>query len=77
MKIKGFFKNVGIVTIGISISRVLGLAREMVIANRFGTTAAKDAYEVGSYIPITLSNLLVAGIFSAVFIPLFTKYISI
>ena len=75
MKIKEFFKNVGIVTIGITLSRVLGLAREIVIANRFGTTAAKDAYEVGSYIPITLSNLLVAGIFSAVFIPLFTKYI--
>ncbi len=75
IKFAALFKNVGIVTVGVALSRMLGLAREVVIANKFGTSAAKDAYEVGSYIPVTLSNLLVAGVFSAVFIPLFTKYI--
>lgn len=75
IKFNTLFKNVSIITIGIAISRILGLAREMAIANKFGTTAAKDAYEVGSYIPVSISNLLVAGVFSAVFIPLFTKYI--
>lgn len=72
IKLNTLFKNVGIITIGIALSRVLGLAREIVIANKFGTSAAKDAFEVGSYLPISISNLLVAGVFSAVFIPLFT-----
>ncbi len=75
IKLNTLFKNVGIITAGIAISRILGLVREIVIANKFGTSAAKDAFEVGSYIPVSISNLLVAGVFSAVFIPLFTKYI--
>jgi putative peptidoglycan lipid II flippase len=72
---KNLFKNAGIVTIGALISRILGFVREAIFANKFGTSAAKDAYDLGSYIPITLSNLLVAGIVSAVFIPLFTRYV--
>jgi putative peptidoglycan lipid II flippase len=72
---KHLFRNAGIMTIGALISRVLGFARETIVASKFGTSAPKDAYEIGSYIPITLSNLLVAGIVSAVFIPLFTRYV--
>ncbi len=75
MDIKALFRNAGIVTIGVMFSRFLGFGREIVIANRFGTSASKDAFEIGSYLPITFSNLLVAGVFSAVFIPLFTRYI--
>ena len=69
------FRNAGIMTLGALISRVLGFARETIVATNFGTSASKDAYEIGSYIPITLSNLLVAGIVSAVFIPMFTRYV--
>lgn len=72
---KNLFKNAGIMTIGALICRLLGFAREAILANRFGTSAPKDAYEIGSYIPISLSNLLVAGIVSAVFIPMFTRYV--
>jgi putative peptidoglycan lipid II flippase len=72
---KNLFKNAGIMTIGALTCRVLGLARETIVANKFGTSAPKDAYEIGSYIPISLSNLLVAGIVSAVFIPMFTRYV--
>lgn len=75
MHIKVLFRNAGIVTIGVMFSRILGFGREVVIANRFGASATKDAFDIGSYLPITFSNLLVAGVFSAVFIPLFTKYI--
>ncbi len=75
MDIKALFRNAGIVTLGVMLSRFLGFGREMVMASRFGTSAGKDAFEIGSYLPITFSNLLVAGVFSAVFIPLFTRYI--
>jgi putative peptidoglycan lipid II flippase len=75
MDIKALFRNAGIVTLGVMMSRFLGFGREMVMASRFGTSAGKDAFDIGSYLPITFSNLLVAGVFSAVFIPLFTRYI--
>lgn len=75
MERKNLFRNAGIMTAGALVSRILGLAREVIVAAYFGTSAAKDAYEIGSYIPITLSNLLVAGIVSAVFIPMFTRYV--
>lgn len=72
---KKLFQNAGIITFGALISRFLGLAREITYANKFGTTGARDALRVGSYIPVTLSNLLVAGAVGAVFIPLFTRYV--
>jgi putative peptidoglycan lipid II flippase len=75
MDIKALFRNAGIVTLGVMVSRFLGFGREIAIAYRFGTSASKDAFEIGSYLPITFSNLLVAGVFSAVFIPLFTRYL--
>lgn len=75
MEAKRLFQNAGIITIGALISRVLGYARETILAAKFGTSAPRGAFDVGSYIPITLSNLLVAGMVSAVFIPIFTKYL--
>ena len=76
MNIRSLFKNAGIVTFGALCSRILGLARETAINNRFGLTAQTDAYAVGSYIPITLSNMLVSGIVAAVFIPLFSQLVA-
>jgi putative peptidoglycan lipid II flippase len=76
MNIKSLFKNAGIVTFGALCSRILGLARETAITNRFGLSAQTDAYAVGSYVPITLSNMLVSGIVSAVFIPLFSQLVA-
>lgn len=76
MNIKSLFKNAGIVTFGALCSRMLGLARETAIANRFGVSTQTDGYVVGSYIPITLSNMLVSGIVAAVFIPLFSRLVS-
>lgn len=75
MDIKALFRNAGIVTLGVMLSRILGFGREVIMASRFGTSASKDAFDIGSYLPITFSSLLVAGVFSAVFIPLFTRYI--
>ncbi|MDD4614333.1 MAG: murein biosynthesis integral membrane protein MurJ [Caldisericia bacterium] len=76
MNIRSLFRNAGIVTFGALCSRILGLARETAITNRFGLSAQTDAYAVGSYVPITLSNMLVSGIVSAVFIPLFSQLVA-
>ncbi len=76
MNIRLLFRNAGIVTFGALCSRILGLARETAITNRFGLSAQTDAYAVGSYVPITLSNMLVSGIVSAAFIPLFSQLVA-
>jgi putative peptidoglycan lipid II flippase len=56
-------------------SRVLGLVREMVLAQYFGTTAAMAAYNVAFRIPNLLRDLFAEGAMSAAFVPTFTKYL--
>jgi putative peptidoglycan lipid II flippase len=57
-------------------SRVLGLAREVVLAHLFGASAAMDAYNVAFRIPNLLRDLFAEGAMSAAFVPTFTKYLS-
>lgn len=52
------------------LSKPLGLLREMVVANQFGATAAKDAFVVAGNLP-TIFGGLVAGALVAAFIPVF------
>jgi len=56
-------------------TRILGFVREEVIAYFFGTTFVSDAIKISTYIPLTISNLLVAGLLSAIFIPVFTDFL--
>ncbi|MGB9749838.1 MAG: murein biosynthesis integral membrane protein MurJ [Caldisericia bacterium] len=57
------------------ITRILGFVREEVIAYFFGTTFISDAIKISTYIPLTISHLLVAGLLSAIFIPVFTDFL--
>jgi putative peptidoglycan lipid II flippase len=54
------------------ISRVLGLAREMIIGARFGTTAELDAYQAAFRVPDLLFQLVAGGALGSAFIPVFT-----
>jgi putative peptidoglycan lipid II flippase len=54
-------------------SRVLGLAREAVLAHLFGASAAMDAYNVAFRIPNLVRDLFAEGAMSAAFVPTFTK----
>ena len=56
------------------VSRVLGLAREMVIGAAFGTSAAYDAYLAAVRIPDILFILIAGGALGSAFIPIFTGY---
>lgn len=57
------------------ITRILGFVREEVIAYFFGATFQSDAIKISTYIPLTISHLLVAGLLSAIFIPVFTDFL--
>ena len=57
----------------IFLSRVMGLAREMVIAGVAGADAAVDAYRVAFIVPEILNHILASGFLSVTFIPIFTR----
>lgn len=65
-----------IVGLAFVLSRILGLVREMVLANQFGTTSTMDAYVSAFRIPDLLFLVVIAGSFGAAFIPVFGEYIA-
>lgn len=56
------------------ISRVLGLAREVVVANLLGAGMASDLFFVAQKIPNFLRRLFAEGAFSQAFIPVLSEY---
>jgi putative peptidoglycan lipid II flippase len=65
----------GIVGVFTLLSRVLGLVRDIFIANFFGSGMAADAFFVAFRIPNLLRRLFAEGSFSVAFIPVFTEYL--
>lgn len=58
-------------------SRILGLAREQVMAYYFGAGDANDAFRVASRIPNLVRDLFAEGAMSAAFIPTFTRQLTL
>jgi putative peptidoglycan lipid II flippase len=58
------------------LSRVLGYAREALLAYRVGAGTATDAYYAAFQIPDLLNYLLAGGALSIAFLPLYTKYLA-
>lgn len=58
------------------LSRIIGLAREIILARYGGTTIAMDAYVTSFFIPELLNHFLASGFLSITFIPIFQQYIA-
>ncbi len=56
------------------LSRVLGLARDVVVANYFGAGSAADAFFVAFKIPNFLRRLFAEGAFAQAFVPVLSEY---
>src|SRR5512138_82233 len=54
-------------------SRLLGLARDQVLASMFGAGNAMDAFNVAFRIPNLVRDLFAEGAMSAAFVPTFTR----
>lgn len=72
MKFYRGFATVGSMTI---LSRVLGFARDVLIAAVLGTSSAADAFFVAFRVPSMFRRLFAEGAFDAAFIPLFAKHL--
>ena len=72
---RGVIKAAAIIAIGNIISRFLGLAREVVKANLFGTSDLLGAFTVALLIPRTLFNLITGGeMVSSSLVPVFSDF---
>ncbi len=66
-------KTAGFMAIATFLAKVCGLARDMLIAAFFGTGIEADAYLAATKLPTTLFDLVIGGVISAAFIPIFNS----
>lgn len=71
---KSLAKSAGIISLGISASRILGFIRDIVIAAMFGTSMPFQAFVVAFRIPNMLRDLVGEGAANAAFVPVLTEY---
>src|SRR3954447_22503988 len=71
----GFLRSAGTVSAAVAISRLTGMAREMIMARLFGAGEVYDAFLLGMRIPNLARNLFAEGALSAAFVPIFTQYL--
>jgi putative peptidoglycan lipid II flippase len=62
-----------VIALGNIASRVLGLARETVIADLFGATGLVSAFDVAGRVPRMLFDLLIDGLVSSALVPVFSE----
>ncbi len=63
------------VAAGILLSRLAGLARDVVFAHFFGTSLFADVFRAASNVPNVMQNLLGEGTLSASFIPVYAELV--
>lgn len=71
---KNLLKSSYVVAAMTAISRVAGLAREIIQATLFGATAGMDAFLVAFKVPNFLRRLFAEGAFSQAFVPVLSEY---
>ncbi len=69
----GVARATGVVALGNIASRILGLVREIVIANLFGASAAVEAFNVAILVPKNLYDLLIGGHVNGAIIPVLSE----
>jgi putative peptidoglycan lipid II flippase len=70
----GLLRNNLVVAAGTALSRVTGLARVAAFGYVIGQTALADAYRIGNETPNIVYEVLLGGVVSATFVPLFTGF---
>lgn len=67
------WRSTGLVILGASAGRLVGVAREAVFASHFGASPTTDAYLVAVLIPTLLQNVVAGGTLQAAFVPLLAE----
>ncbi len=72
-----FFRAAGTISAAISLSRIAGMVREIVMARLFGAGEIYDAFLLGMRIPNLARNLFAEGALSSAFVPVFSQYLAV
>ncbi|MDH4120671.1 MAG: murein biosynthesis integral membrane protein MurJ [Deltaproteobacteria bacterium] len=67
------YGHAGVVTFYTLLSRILGLARDLVISHRFGASGASDAWVQAFRVPNALRRLTAEGSMSVAFVPVYVN----
>ncbi|HSV31750.1 MAG TPA: murein biosynthesis integral membrane protein MurJ [Atribacteraceae bacterium] len=67
-------KNTFVVGVGTTLSRIFGLAREILLSSAFGATWITDAFFIAFIIPNLLRRLFAEGALSTSVVPVFSQY---
>lgn len=70
---KVMLKTASFMAFATFLAKVLGLARDMLIAGFFGTGIEADAYMTATRLPTTLFDIVIGGVISSAFIPVFNS----
>lgn len=73
-KRQSLLRSTSLVSLMTFFSRVLGFARDMIIAQMFGAQAGMDAFYVAFKIPNFMRRLFAEGAFSQAFVPVLVEY---
>lgn len=73
-KKQSLIRSTTLVSLMTFISRIVGFARDMVLANFFGAQAGMDAFFVAFRIPNFMRRLFAEGAFSQAFVPVLAEY---
>ncbi len=73
----GVVQAVGTIGLATLTSRILGFARDVVVARAFGAGPITDAFFVAFRIPNLFRRLLAEGALSTAFLPVFAEYITV
>ncbi|MBU0504051.1 MAG: murein biosynthesis integral membrane protein MurJ [Candidatus Omnitrophota bacterium] len=71
---RGIARSAGIISLATFCSRILGFARDIVIARLFGVYVYAQAFVIAFKIPNLLRDFVGEGATNAVFVPVFTEY---
>lgn len=74
LKTSSLLRSSAVVSVMTLLSRVLGMVRDMVLANYFGSGSAADAFFVAFKIPNFLRRLFAEGAFAQAFVPVLSEY---
>lgn len=68
-----FARSAALMGIIILASKLLGLLRDILIAEAYGSTVAATAYETASKLPVTIFDFVLGGVVTSAFIPVYNN----
>lgn len=70
---KGFLGTAAVMGVIVILAKVLGLLRDVLVADAYGTGMEAVAYDTASRLPVLLFDFVIGGVVSAAFIPVFSE----